>query len=402
MSQSLRVALFADSFFEPNGVATLSREFAAFAQQQQRPFLCVRAGAKTQVTQAGSMTTVELKRSLASFPLDRELYCDPLLNRYKNWVTAQLRPFEADVVHITGPGDMGILGFWVAHTLGIPLAASWHTNLHEYAARRLDKTFSFLPDAWRERLTSTAEHQSLRACIRFYRMAYFLMAPNQNMVELLHDRTHKPAYIMEHGVDTGVYTPERREARTGPFCIGYVGRLTPEKNVRLIVELERSLIAAGQRDFKIVMVGDGSEKEWLRKHLQFGEFRGVLRGGELADAYAAMDVFVFPSLTDTFGLVLLEAMASGVPVVVSPETGARVDIQHGINGFRAADLHGFTDSVLQLMKNETLRAEMSCAARRLACSKVWPTVFEHLYRTYEVGLEETAERARGIVHANSR
>ena len=89
---------------------------------------------------------------------------------------------------VKGPGDMGILGFWVAHCLGIPLVASWHTNLHEYAGRRLDKLFSPIPDRWRERISSAAERQSLRACVSFYRLARFLFAPNQGMVDLLGER----------------------------------------------------------------------------------------------------------------------------------------------------------------------------------------------------------------------
>ena len=100
-----------------------------------------------------------------------------------------------------------------------------------------------------------------------------------------------------------------------------------------------------------------------------------------------MDVFVFPSRTDTFGLVLLEAMASGVPVVVSPETGARVGVRHGVTGFHAPDLDSFTEGVLQLMNNDALRQRMGAAARMFTCARGWDGVFEQLYRTYEWGLE---------------
>jgi phosphatidylinositol alpha 1,6-mannosyltransferase len=398
LTQPPRVALFSDSFHEANGVATLSREFAAFAHRRQLPFFCVHSGAKTQVTCQQSFTTLELKRGPAAFALDHDLYCDPLLSRYRNQVIAQLRPFHADLVHITGPGDMGILGFWVAHCLGIPLVASWHTNLHEYAGRRLDKLFSPIPDRWRERISSAAERQSLRACVSFYRLARFLFAPNQTMVDLLEERTRRPAFLMAHGVDADVYSPGRRPQRTGSFCIGYVGRLTPEKNVRLLAELEKKLIAAGQSNFRFLVVGEGGEREWLRKNLQFGEFPGVLHGDALAEAFASMDVFVFPSRTDTFGLVLLEALASGVPVVVSPETGVRVGVRHGITGFHAEDLNSVTQSVLHLMKSEIARREMSGAAREFACSKTWCRVFEQLYRTYETGLETIGLAASGAGH----
>ena len=389
MISTLRVALFTDCFNEANGVATLSREFAAFANRRQLPFLCVHSGPQTRIACRESFTTVELKRGPAAFPLDHDLSCDPFLSRYKNWVTGQVRPFQPDLVHITGPGDIGILGLWVAHTLRVPLVASWHTNLHEYAGRRLDKLFSFLPHNWRRGISVAAERQSLRACTSFYGLARFLLAPNEGMVRLLHERTGKPAFLMAHGVDTETYSPQWRCPRDRPFSIGYVGRLTPEKNVRLFADLEKSLLARGQRNFRFTLIGDGNEKEWLRQNLEFGETPGILSGGTLAQAFANMDVFVFPSLTDTFGLVLLEAMASGVPVVASPQTSARVGVRHGVTGFHAPDLPAFTESVVQLMNNEPMRQRIGAAARIFSCSKVWNNVFEQLYCTYERGLEET-------------
>lgn len=385
---SLRVALFTDSFDEANGVATFCQQFAAFTQQKEIPFLCVRNGARTQAIYDQSLTTLELKRSLAAFPVDYEFRCDPLLSRYKNWVTDQLRLFRADLVHITGPGDFGILGFWAAHSLGIPLVASWHTNLHEYAGRRLDKLASRLPASWRNRIVRWGEDLSFDALMRFYRLPRFTLAPEESMIRLLRDRTHRPAYFLPHGVDTDFYSPSRHNRRTDSFCIGYVGRLTPEKSVRLFVELEQRLRAAGQLEFRLMLVGEGSEKGWLRKNLSSAELPGILRGEALAEAFANMDVFVFPSRTDTFGLVLLEAMASGVPVVVCPETSVRVGVQHGVTGFVAEDVGGFTESVLRLMNNEALRRDMSCAARRFACSRAWSRVFEQVYRTYEIGLAE--------------
>jgi glycosyltransferase involved in cell wall biosynthesis len=379
----LRVVLFADTFNEANGLATLSREFAAFAEHQQLPFCCVHASAERRVSGRGSVTTLELNRSWASFALDQDLRCDPLLGRHRNWLIDQLRDFRPDLIHVTSPGDFGVLGFWASKSLGIPLVASWHTNLHLYASERLQKVLSFLPRGVRASVGAAAENLSLTAAMRFYRLADFVLAPNAEMVDELHRRTQKPAYLMAHGVDAGRFSPAWRKRTNGRCTIGYVGRLTPEKNLRWFRDLERSLLAAGQRDFRLLLVGDGSEHEWLKRNLQFGELPGVLRGDNLAAAYADMDIFVFPSRTDTFGLVILEAMASGVPVVVSPETGARVQIQNGIAGFLAKD---FTESVLRLMRNEALRHRMGTEARRFACSRDWTAVFEALYQTYEAAL----------------
>ena len=391
MKPPLRVALFADSFDEPNGVATLSREFVHFAGHRQLPFCCVHAGPQRRASCRGSVTTLELNRGWASFPLDKDLKCDPLLSRHRKWVIDQLKEFQPDLIHITGPGDFGTLGLWVAKSMGIPRVASWHTNLHEYASKRLQKALRFVPRGLQRRIVAAAEDLSLDAAMRFYRLAHLVLAPNQEMVDELRSRTQRPAYLMAHGVDSTRFSPAWRKRRDGLITIGYVGRLTPEKNLRWFCELERSLLAAGQRDFRLLLVGDGSEREWLKRNLQFGELPGVLRGDSLAAAFAGMDIFVFPSRTDTFGLVILEAMASGVPVVVSPETGARVQVQHGVTGFLAED---FTEGVLQLMRSESLRQRMGAEARRFAFSRDWTSVFEDLYQTYDAALNIEQVRSR--------
>lgn len=361
---------------------------------------CVHSGPKTEVTHRETVTTLELKRGLAAFPLDHDLYCDPLLSRYRNRVLRALRPFQPDVVQITGPGDMGIMGLWMAHLLQVPLVASWHTNLHEYAGRRLDHTFSFLPTAWQKKIARLGESQSLRACMWFYHYARFTMAPNQSMVNLLSEHSGRPSFLMSHGVHTGTFTPTRRKRQDGRFCIGYVGRLTPEKNVRLLAELEQSVVASGHHDFRIVMVGEGSERNWLKRHMQHVELPGVLRGNALADAFADMDVFVFPSQTDTFGLVLLEAMASGVPAVVAAETAARVGIRDGVTGLVADDLAAFTCAVTRLMENRAMQREMGEAARRFSLAKAWDGVFDQVYSIYETGLATIGRAPRQLTEVS--
>ncbi len=391
MNHPLRVALFTDSFHETNGVATVSREFAAFAGRSSLPFFSVHAGPETASSEEGSVWTLELKRSLASFPLDKGLYCDVLLNRYRNRLVRAMAEFQPDVIHITGPGDLGVLGFWVAHMLGVPLAASWHTNLHEYASRRLHKMLSIAPDGLRGTISEGAERSSLKALMAFYRLAHFTLAPNPDMVELLRLRTGRPAYPMAHGVDLNRFSPAAERTRNGPFRIGYVGRLTVEKNVRAFVDLQRQLDSAGRHDFQFVLVGDGREREWLRRHLPQAEMPGVLHGELLAAAYTGMDAFVFPSRTDTFGLVILEAMASGVPVLVTRETGARVGIRDGVEGFLSDD---FAAGILKLMDSEPLKLGMGVAAREFACSKDWDRVFQGVYTTYGEALQTAAVQDR--------
>lgn len=383
------MALFTDTFHEANGVATLSRQLAEFAQTRGLPLLVARGGRQNSLSRDGSVEMLELKRGAASFQVDKNLSCDPLLTRHKRFALNHLAAFKPDLVHITGPGDVGFLGLWLAHILRVPLAASWHTNLHEYLARRLSLALRFSPAKLRLQAASVVERESLRGLLRFYRSARFIMAPNRPLVDLLHERTGKPAFVMQHGVDLTAYSPapqqENGAHRNGahPFCIGYVGRLTTEKNVRSFVELERQLLAAGERDYRFLVVGEGGQQKWLRKHLLQAEIPGVLRGKELAAAYARMDAFVFPSRTDTFGLVILEAMASGVPVILAPETGRRIGLEDGVSGLLSED---FAASLQRLMRDRRLRLAISGAARDFSNGNSWNAAFEHLYQTYAAGL----------------
>jgi len=269
------------------------------------------------------------------------------------------------------------------------MVASWHTNIHEYASRRIYKLLDSVP-CMRDGAAAAVERSCLRALMAFYRLAHFVLAPNQASVNLLAERTRRPAYPMKHGVDTARFCPRPRSAN-GDFCIGWVGRLTPEKNVRAFVDLESQLLAAGEPGFRMLLVGDGSEREWLSKRLHSARLPGFLQGNELADAFASMDTFVFPSKTDTFGLVLLEAMASGVPVVLSSEAGARVGIRDGIEGFLCDNL---SEGVLKLMRCNGLRQTMSAASEEFARTQTWNNVFESLYETYRIALATPEVRRR--------
>jgi phosphatidylinositol alpha 1,6-mannosyltransferase len=379
-----RIALFPDTYEEANGVATLSRQMVKFARERDLPMLLVRGGNETRWSRDGSVETLELKRGLASFAVDKGLYCDPFLVRFKQLVVGHLREFKPDLVHITGPGDIGFLGLWTSHIAGVPLVGSWHTNLHEYLSRRLDRRLRRAPKKFRAYVAAKTEQLALRGLMRFYRTTRFVWAPNQEMVELLRERTGKPAFLMPHGVDLEAFHPLPETIdEERPFRIGYVGRLTTEKNIRVFADMERALTGAGERNFEFLIVGEGGQGSWLRKHLRKAEFAGILRGSELAAAYRRMDAFVFPSSTDTFGLVILEALASGVPVILPPETGARAGVPDGLAGMLTDD---FVGGVRRLMHDEAERRSMGRAARRFASGYSWAAVFEHLYETYDEGL----------------
>src|ERR1700760_2434217 len=133
-----RVAYFPDSFHEVNGVAHTSRNFVAYAERHGLPFLCVRAGGGGEgFEQVGEMRTLELGRSRSSVRMEKDLEFDTLFWRHGGAIRRQLERFRADVIHITGPSELGIFGAYFAWEMGITLAASWHTHVHEDAARRM-------------------------------------------------------------------------------------------------------------------------------------------------------------------------------------------------------------------------------------------------------------------------
>jgi glycosyltransferase involved in cell wall biosynthesis len=189
---------------------------------------------------------------------------------------------------------------------------------------------------------------------------------------------------MSHSVDTNVFSPAFRERTAGPFRIGYVGRLTPEKNVRFLAQLERDLLAKGHRDFRFVLIGQGSEEKWLRENMQHAEFNGWLSGSDLSRAYAGLDAFVFPSETDTFGLAVLEALASGVPAVVAPRGGPAYTVEHGRSGYIANHFDEFASLLTDLMTQPELHDSMRLGARHRALSiSSWEQIFSSMYKTYE-------------------
>jgi phosphatidylinositol alpha 1,6-mannosyltransferase len=238
----MRVAFFPDAYNEVDGVANTSRHFEAFAKNRALPFLTVHAGPRKEILTAGSVTRVQLPRGRLTFPLDQTHAYDLAFWRHYWEVASIVQEFNPDVVQITGPSDVGMLGALIAHRLGLPLAASWQTNLHLYARTRLAPSLSRLPESLSTRLLSAVERWSLRAAIRFYKIPQLLFAPNREMVDLLGKRTGKPCFLMSHSVDSAAFSPQFRDRERDAFTIGYVGRLTAEKNVRLLATIERALL----------------------------------------------------------------------------------------------------------------------------------------------------------------
>ncbi|HZB87283.1 MAG TPA: glycosyltransferase [Terracidiphilus sp.] len=380
-----RVAYFPDSFHEVNGVAHTSRHFEAFARRRNLPFLCVRAGERTQaLTEDGNVWTLELPRGFLSFALEKDLRFDPAFPRHIPLIEDTLERFKPDLIHITGPSEVGMLGMGLAHHRGLTLAASWHTNVHEYAARRSDWLLKLLPPRQSAATGQKIEDLSLAAAARFYAAAQVLFAPNLELCATLEQMTGRPCHRMPRGVDAALFNPAKRSRQPEDriSVLGFVGRLSVEKNIAGLVQVQDELERMGVTGFRFLIVGHGGDEAWLRERLRRADFAGVLRGEELAAAYASMDIFVFPSHTDTFGNVVLEALASGVPAVVTPDGGPKTIVEDGVTGRIVPDAE-FASAVAGILHDPAQHAAMRAAARAYALTASWDSVFEGVYAAYE-------------------
>ena len=155
----------------------------------------------------------------------------------------------------------------------------------------------------------------------------------------------------------------------------------------MLAELGVALQAAGHRNFEFTIIGEGSEEAWLRSNVPNATFTGVLRGEALAEAYANLDLFAFPSYTDTFANVILEALASGVPAVVTDRGGPKFLVEPGVTGYIAANGAEFTGFISKIMNDSGLHARMRAAALAYALRQSWDEVFESVFRTYGEGIK---------------
>lgn len=325
------------------------------------------------------MESVELTRGRLAVRIEEDLWQDPAILRHRALLRQRFKEFRPDIVHVTSVGDFGLLGWMLAKEFGIPMVVAWHTNVHEYAAWRFERVAQFLPARARSAIASRIERRALAISMWFYRKGAVGLAPNAELVNLLRAGMGQPVFQMERGVDTVLFNPAKRLRQEGIVVFGYVGRLSPEKNLRTLKVLEDVLESERLLDYRIDIVGHGAEAEWLSSNLQRRRLLGVLHGEDLARAYADMDVFVFPSRTDTYGNVVWEAAASGVPAVVTDHGGPKYIVRHGTTGLVCRSASEFVRSCVALLKDSARRHAMGAAARETARRQSWDAVFDRLF-----------------------
>jgi glycosyltransferase involved in cell wall biosynthesis len=195
--------------------------------------------------------------------------------------------------------------------------------------------------------------------------------------------------ILPRGLDTRLFSPERRSAEFRNRCgtpgdkplLLYVGRISKEKDLDVLAESYAALDDIAH----FVLVGDGPYVDELKRRMPKACFTGYLSGEALATAYASADVFLFPSTTDTFGNVVIEAMACGLPNVVSDMGGPRELVEEGVTGFitRSLDAADFTAAARKLIEDESLRRTMGANAREAVRDRNWSSAFRKFWAMSE-------------------
>lgn len=297
-----------------------------------------------------------------------------------------LHRFRPDVVHVASPFVLGVRGLTAARALDLPSVAVYQTDMPSYIRQHSGPMGD---------LTARAAWRWIR---RIHSQADLTLAPSSAAVADLTAHEVPRVALWGRGVDAGLFHPDRRErpevaalrrrlAPDGQLLLGYVGRLAPEKELHRMAEL------AGVAGARLVVVGEGPSREDLQELLPDTVFLGRREGAELADCYAAMDVFVHTGTRETFGQTLQEAAAAGLPVV-APRRGGPVDlVREGATGhlfdpdvpgaLAAAvarlveDGHGATESAAER------RHRMGRAGRALVQERSWPHLVDQLLGHYQ-------------------
>ncbi|WP_298825842.1 glycosyltransferase family 1 protein [uncultured Planococcus sp.] len=299
-------------------------------------------------------------------------------------VKKYMADFEPDIVHVVNPAVVGYSGVNYAKSLGIPLIASYHTNIPQYMSYYKLGKLNWLMWWFMKKMHNKAD---LNLCT------------SQTVLEELTEKGFKRMLVWKRGVDTEQfhprhYTADMRTRLSGgqkdKILLLYVGRLAAEKEIEKI----REILTESNR-FCLAIVGDGPHRKELEKHFKGTQtvFTGFIHGEKLASAFASADAFVFPSTTETLGLVIMEAMASGLPVVAAESGPTKEQLTDRRNGllYDSKDPTSFKDTVRQL-EDFSFRQQLAQQAVADVSELGWAAAAEQIGDLYsQIAKAKTAE-----------
>jgi glycosyltransferase involved in cell wall biosynthesis len=320
-------------------------------------------------------------------PFYRELYLPlPPFRRVRRAIDA----FRPDVVHVATEATLGLAVLRHALRRGVPVVSSFHTNFDQYAGH--------YGLGWAQALV-------WRYLRWFHNRTRETYVPSRATIAALEARGFERLVLWSRGVDSRVFRPDRpgREAVRaalgfGPddVVVGHVSRIAAEKNVEYLGEVLARVVER-RPDVRLLIVGDGPARPELEARLGPGaRFVGYKWGDELADHYAAADVFAFASRTETFGNVVLEAMASGLPVVALRAGGPGEFVRDDETGFLIdpdAPPPVFAEAIIRLADAPGPRRRMAAAARAYALTRSWDAIMRNLRGRYEAVIAASSGRS---------
>lgn len=295
----------------------------------------------------------------------------------------RLREFNPTLIHLATPDVLGFRAMRWGQANNIQIIASYHTHFTSYL-----KYYNL----------DMLEKIGWKYLSWFYSQCKHIYVPSPSMADELNEQgIDEGIRIWARGVDTQQFSPDYRDMewrRSVGFndddkVVTFVSRLVWEKNLQTYVDTVKRLQQKNP-NIKAMIVGDGPAKKELEEKLPEAHFTGFVTGDELSRAYASSDIFLFPSETETFGNVTLEAMSSGLPCIVADATGSRSLVESGENGFLAApyDTQAFAQCITDIVEDPSLEEEMSKAARQKALSYSWTNVNGELLNNYREALNE--------------
>ncbi len=352
-----KIALFTDTLDEINGVAITIKRLISTAQNRGVELTVITTGDDG----ADAVDGVKKFQSVGDFVLpeypELKLNFPPILD-----VMDFIEREGFTRIHISTPGTVGLLGLLIARIMNIPVAGTYHTDIPQYVRSLTDDEF--------------LEKAAWSYMIWFYSQMEEVMVPSvgtrkQLAARGLPSERMKP---LPRWVDTETYTPEMRNPSfwksrgigLGRIVLLYVGRVSREKGLAMLVDAFRELVDSGA-SIALAVIGDGPYREEMETSLVGypALFTGYLAGEQLQRGYASADLFVFPSATDTFGNVVLEAQASGLPAIVSDEGGPCELMIDGETGlvFRAGSKNALATAIRLMVSDPERMARMSLNAR---------------------------------------
>lgn len=370
----MRIALFTETFLpKVDGIVTRLKHTVEQLQQ---------AGNQVMVfSPEGGLTEYKGAQihGVSGFPLP--LYPELKLALPRPSIGEALEAFRPDLVHVVNPAVLGLAGIYYSKAMNLPLVASYHTHLPKYLEHY---GLGMLEGVMWEMIKAMHNQARLNLCT------------STAMQEELTSHGIERVDVWQRGVDTDLFSPKLACPRMrdrlsqghseAPLLL-YIGRLSAEKEIDRIKPVLKGIPSA-----RLALVGDGPHREDLERHFEGTptHFVGYLAGQELAAAYASADAFIFPSRTETLGLVLLEAMAAGCPVVAANSGGIPDIVTNGENGYMFDPNHedGALEATRRLLAAKTERELLRRNARLEAEKWGWAAATGQLEKFYQAVLAE--------------